>query len=730
MSASTVFATSQILAAAQPARTALESGVFSVAPANDFNGGRYLPPNSPLVTYYISDPQFEFLSRRGFTHNPLLKWLLEPADRNVILTQTAPLWVDELLRQRMEENKAHAQCGEVKGDVADTPLRSEIKRLEHILNRRGLPVEGYARGNHSSGNVFGVINLSSPWYHRVRNMRWFPFSLFRFSLDEQLEGAAEKPGDILRPQATMEAMHRILNNHREEMPKPKRISARVHAADGNGYQLLRSDDLEVTYPFSSDRLEETFKTFWRASKGTQTNAPRETRFWECVVNYDIADERQEQRGTEVNPIYLQASETARFTAEDGSEYPVYTISLDGLDHKNLVAAVGAGVTEFQTRLIETFMDRMLKENPNARFKISSHFSAAEIVDVPWYMPWRRRGTQQARDAFRKLLQREEVILFSYGHTHRRDVRDLNATLKLKRKSSLIEINAPSLIDYHPNDHQRNGDTQDARALVVEKLKFVEDQKGRRLTIDLEYRGLDEKDMVEGRTAAVDKALEDFERNHGYNRAKETVKELRNKHVIGWLKSHAKRFGEFLGNGVFRAAVNPKKWWNYWKDLTVAQYAIDNFTVVSTVNMFNEARHMIAFLESVATLIGTDPEPGQRAVRAQLLGLRMLLLENAYVRQQAFEKALANGERPSELKKYNDLFAISKTYRVADLLLRLKPGSPARAFAILASIRASREEFQKRRFFFFKVKPTTVANQLPTIEVPLPGVSSGRVALTG
>lgn len=707
-----------------------ESGVFAISAANDCTGGRYLSPNSPLVTYYISDPQFEFLSRRGFTHNPLLKWFLEPADRNVLLTQTAPLWMDELLRHRMEENKAHPQCGEVKGDVADSPLLSEIRRLETILSRRGLPVESYACGNHERGNVFGVFNLSSPWYHRVRNMSRFPFSLFRLSLDEQLEGAAENPGDILRPKATMEAMHRIVNNHRQDLPMPKRITTAVDQADGESYQLLKGEGKEERVPFTEENLERNFETFWKPSKGTEQNVTRETRFWECIVNYDIADERQKLRGTDVNPIYIQASETARFRADDGTDYPVYTISIDGLDHKNLVAALGAGVSEFQTRLIETFMDRMLRENSNARFKISSHFSASDIVDVPWYMPWRRRGTKKAREGFRKLLQREEVVLYSYGHTHRRALTDLNASLKLKRKTPLVEINAPSLIDYHPNDHQRNGNAQDARAIVVEKLKFVEDQKGRRLVIDLEYRGLDEKDMVEGRTPAVDKALDDFDRNHGYNRAKETAKELRNKHVVGWMKSHGKRFLEFLGRGVLQAPVRPKQWWAYWKDLSLSQYVIDNFTVVSTVNMFNEARHMISFLESVATFIGPDAEPGQKVVRAQLLGLRMLLLENAYTRQREFEKALASGERPSELKKYNDLFAISKTYRVADLLLRLKPGSPARAFAILASIRASREEFQKRRFFFFKVRPTTVPNQVPTIEVPLPGVSGRTAALGG
>src|SRR5678816_2937910 len=84
---------------AQLATSRLVGVVADIAPANDnLTGGRVLSPNASLATLYIADPQFEYLGRRGFTHNPLIKWLIEPADRNVILTQTAALWVDELIR--------------------------------------------------------------------------------------------------------------------------------------------------------------------------------------------------------------------------------------------------------------------------------------------------------------------------------------------------------------------------------------------------------------------------------------------------------------------------------------------------------------------------------------------------------------------------------------------------------------------------------------------------------
>ena len=673
-------------------------------------GGCLLSPGATATTLYIADTQFEHLSNRGFTHNPLIKWLLPPADRNVIATQTAALFVDELLRRVKEDHPDHPNnplAIEVKGDVADTPLKSEIERLKEIIRRRNIPVEGYTRGNHSSGNVFGVVNVSSPHYEKLRKV---PI-IGRFSLDDQLEGAAEDPGEILNQQATMEMMHRILHGHREEMRGPKRITTAVDAADYEGYRLLNRSE---RIAFSPENLERNFETFWKPSKGTVMELTRERRFWDCMVNYDIADQKHQFRGTDVNPIYLQASETARFRAEDGTEYPVYTISVDGLDHKNLIAAVGAGVSELQVRLIETFMERMRLENPRARFKISSHFSAKDLVDVPWYLPWRRRHGQKAREAFRRLLVREDVILYSFGHTHGRKVTDLNQELKLGRKIPLTEINVPSLIDYHPSLQRHDSDFHDARALVVEELKFQDDPiQGRAIIIDLQYRGLDQKDIRDGKTPEVEETLRNFTKDHGYMRARETNKMLRNKHWLGWLENHGKRLLEFGWYGVLNLFFRPRRWWRYWKEISVTQYAFDNFTVVSTVNMFNEAFHLMSFLESVAHFIKKDDETGQLAIKGQILGLRTALMEDFIVRRHQFEEALSGGHRPSELKQYNDLFRRTRMHRISDLLLKLREGGEARSFALLAGLEASKQEFH-----YHKRKPTNVPNKVPTITIPL------------
>lgn len=673
--------------------------------------GHVLSPGATATTLYLSDLQFEHLGKRGFTHNPLIKKRLPVADRNVIATQTAALFVDELLRQVKKDYEKGLLAIEIKGDVADTPLRSEIARLEKIiLNRQNIPVEGFARGNHDSENLYGVVNLSSPHYELVRK---FPL-VGRFSLDDQLEGTEGDPGEILTQKATMEAMHRIVNGHREGgIPGPGKIATSVHAADYDGYQLLKSKKKTA---FSAENLQKNFRAFWKRSKGTKMGLNRETQFWECIVNYDIADEKQKSRTTDVNPFYIQAAEVCRFRVSDGTDYPVYTISIDGLDHVNLVAATGAGISELQVRLIEIFMDQMLKENPRARFKFSCHFSAEDLAKTKLLFPWRRRRGKKAREAFRRLLSREEVILYSFGHTHSRGVTDLNKSLKLKRKTPLMEINVPSLIDYHPALHEESDEHQGARALVVEKLRFEENPDGaRQLAIDLEFRGLDRRHIQEGRTAEVEERLRAFAEEHGYIRARETVKMLRNRHLLGWLYNHSKRFFEFLWFGVF--SFFPLLRWGrcleYWKKFSITQYLIDNFTVVSTVNMFNEAYHLMSFLESVAHFIKEDDEPGQLAIKGQIEGLLTALRKEYIPRRHQFEEALSSGRRPAELKQYNDLFSRTKAYRLSELLMMLKEGSEARAFAILAGIDASREEF-----FHDKRKPTKVAGKVPAIIIPL------------
>lgn len=667
------------------------------------------------VVINLSDLQIDHLSRRGAFKNPLVDRYIHSADRNTISTQTLDVYVDALIKAIVDQYPQKDFRISVLGDVADTPYVQEIKRLHQILGQYPYPVLGYPRGNHSSGVVFGVINRASENYDLIRQL---PLLGGGFKLDEHLEGQADDPGDILTQSATMIAVRDIMGLHREMMDPIETIRVNVDRADGKSYCLLGPGSCEEKkVEFTKDYLERNFYTFWKEAPPSQTSVP----LWECIINHDVADEREDGRATRVNPLYLQATEIACFKNSKGEEYPLYTINIDGLDHTNLLAAKGAGISEFQVRLIEIFIDKKLKENPRARFRMAGHFSAEDdILKTPWYLPWRERKTKNAREAFYKLLSREEIISYTFGHTHRRNIRDLNQTLKLGRQTPLPSINVASLIDYHP--YENVSEPPNGRAATIEHYSFEESEDGIcTLKITISYEGLNAQDLTEaqGRTPQVDEAYQKFSKEHGYLRISETVNDLRNKHLKGWIWSHMKRLGDFLEKGLVWAITDHEKWKEYWAHMSLAQYIFDNLTVVSTVNMFNEAFHLMGFMQAVADLIGEEASPGDQAIKAQISGLRTALLEEYIPRHREFEAALSQGERASELKQYNDLFQRAHTYELTRLLTQLSPQSPARAFSIMAGIEASLQEYEVE-----KRPKSHVPNTLPPIQLTLSEISYG------
>ena len=668
-----------------------------------------MQPLQSCVVINLADLQIDHLSRRGAFKNPLVDFKIHSADRNAISTQTLHLYFHSLIQIIFLKHHSQNFHFSVFSHLADTPYVQEIRRLQDILAQYPHPIIGYPRGNHSSGIVFGVINEASGNYRRIRLI---PIIGGGFKLDEHLEGQADDPGDILTQGATILAVRDMLGLHRPPLDPVESINVKIDRADGEGYCVLSPAPCsEKRVAFSPENLERNFYTFWREAPASDTSVP----LWECVINHDVANEREDGRGTEVNPIYLQATQTTCFEDSQGREYPLYTINIDGLDHTNLLAAKGAAVSEFQIRLIENFIDKKLKENPRARFRMAGHFSAEDdIMKTPAYLPWRSRKTKSARNAFRKLLSREEIISYTFGHTHRRNIRDLNKTLKLGRKTPLMEINVPSLIDYHP--YEKAGELPHGRAATIEKYTFEESKDGQcTLKIDVSYEGLNPEDLSEshGRTSVVDQAYQAYSKDHGYLRIHETVNDLRNKHLKGWAWSHIKRFGDFCEKGVLWAITDHEKWNEYWNNMSLAQYVFDNLTVVSTVNMFNEAFHLMGFMQAVADLIGPEASTAELAIKAQILGLRTTLETEYKERKPKFEKALSKGERAHDLKQYNDLFQRAQSYKLTGLLTQLSPQSPARAFAILAGIEASRQEYKVE-----KRPKSRIANTVPPISLVL------------
>lgn len=633
-----------------------------------------LRPGQASVTLHVADPQLEYLGRRTFIDNSLLDYFVPSSNRNTVSMATAPLYVDTLLDHARRILCCDNVTMQILGDIPDTPCASEMADFEAILARHPIPVEGYDRGNHSSSNAFGVINLLSHFYRGLR-----AFFGQKIGLEDEICEACGGEDKVLTPRRTFEGMYRILHRTR----------------GGNGIEGL---NVRVE---KADNCKPTFATFWRPVASPDADGQERVSYWECLVNYDQADLPADKRKGKVTPFYIQATEEVRFQLEDGVEVPVYTISLDTLDSRNFISVL-PGVSELQIRLVEIFIEEKLKENPNARFKLSAHFPAERLNN--WTTPC------AVKKAFKRLLAREEVILFVCGHSHKRDVQDLTQKMGLKRKTPLMEIVIPSLVDYSPAQRGDSKAYQDARALGIERMRVERGADGRPvIKIDVEFKGLDPEDFSKEMTPEVRQALADYKARHGYMRARETFRDLQKKLLKGFLVRQWRRVKEF-----FTVAVNPrheKKFMEYWREESVFQRVFDNLTAISVAQMFNEAEHLIPLLRSLVTFMRADEGAGESAAVAQVEGVLRCLEAEYPARSTNFDTAVARGDRASELRRYNDLFVRTGVDRLSGALISLKAGGQARTFAALAGLEASREEYQ-----FHRGRPTRIPNKVPTISV--------------
>lgn len=675
------------------------------------------PVSTPIAsvgtTLYLADPQFEREGARSWLDNAGMDRIIPSAHRNVAAMLTAPLYTDTLLRQAKTMENSSPVKMQVLGDVADTPCESEMADFEEVLDRHPeIPVVGFDRGNHSSANAFGVVNILS------RPYQWLKKVLLKEkedTLEKQLCEKCGGPGTPLNPQKSFAAMHRILNRRRPDAPSVEEINVEVHDASYKG--------------FTPNQI---FRTFWR-------QAPGQEPFWECLVNYHVANQPERDRKSEISPFYLQAAEEGRVRTSDGREVPIFTISLDSQDLENPLAVL-PGISELQVRLVETFIDEMRARHPGALFKLSAHFPAGRILGKKeaWYdiRSWFNRTSRAARCAFKKLLSREEVILFVSGHVHSREVHDLTEQFGLDRKTPLREIVVPSVTDFSPVRKAGSEKLSDARAIGVESMTVEKGKDGRHhLKIEVDYRGLDPEDLKgKGLTPAVEEAVSRQDREHGYQKTLETMLQklgrplflgfggpLGRRLIWQFLK---KRLWSFWGFLTAVALPLPFLWipllWkrfqNYLRKPSFVQDIFDALTVVSTEQMFNEAEHLLPFFESLTQFIAKETEPGDAAAEAVLAGVQKVYadLKTHYnARRPGFDAAVKDKTDAAQLTQYKDLFERAGLDVLPAMLLNLKEEGEARAFAVMVGLESARAEYE-----FHRRKPTEVPNDALTVTIPI------------
>jgi hypothetical protein len=216
-------------------------------------------------------------------------------------------------------------------------------------------------------------------------------------------------------------------------------------------------------------------------------------------------------------------------------------------------------------------------------------------------------------------------------------------------------------------------------------------------------------LKEGRTPEVDAKLNWFKEKHGYQRAKETVDDLKRRHIRGFFRRRLRHLGECLG--LFGGEALRRGWRRLFSPV---QALFDNFTVVSTFQMFNECEHYIPFLDSLVHFMKMDEAGvGETAARAQIEGVLTLLRKEYADRRPRFEAAVSRGESAADLKQYNDLYERAGMHLLPELFLKLKMGGQARAFAVLTGLDASQEEYE-----YHRGRPTKVPNKVPTVSIPV------------
>ena len=120
-----------------------------------------------------------------------------------------------------------------------------------------------------------------------------------------------------------------------------------------------------------------------------------------------------------------------------------------------------------------------------------------------------------------------------------------------------------------------------------------------------------------------------------------------------------------------------------------------------------------FLQSVIHFVGEEEDTESLAVKAQIETVLTVLQGQTEARYAEFIAAINRLEPPSELRKYNDLYVLTGVDQLPGILLGLKVGSEARAYALLVGLASSRAEY-----YFHRRKPAHVPKRIPPVVVKI------------
>jgi hypothetical protein len=623
---------------------------------------------------YAGDFQFRTPQNQGPVQNAAFdKGIITVALRSLYGDAAAPSYVVQLIKHAHDsiENKNDFSGIVGMGDYFDMGCEQERDMLsiaiEHMLQEDpNLRFTLMVPGNHDGGQFMGTLWSTKNFGNVV--------GIFYPKLIEDVQtGICGEADAIEERHESVRDLHGVFTD---------RLSLNdvtTHVKNGNRRLFRREDGEKIR--FRKDP-EKAFDQLWHKTKGDER--------WECVIHYDAnlfgqhgeEDHSHEPNPDKLNPfkklkefahvrgdvkqwIQLQAHKQVEFQTSTGSTVPIYNIALDTMDftsYSDFSGTIKGHISKLQISVIENFMDEQLKENPNAKFKLAMHYPIDKLVC-------------SSQGAFKKLLERDEIILVTDAHVHERGFEaNLGDRYKLKRLTPLPHLTIPSTADL----------THD---VVVEDMAFSEVDHNAQIDFTFHYEALDETE-IPGATPLVFEALNYFETEVAVIKERKLGKMpssiyINENDAIQTYDAQLKR----VANGHANRGMQIREILNIV--LRLKGRASDKFVAEGSIpQMKVDFEYFLLYLEIVAGLLKDED-----AQKYEKLFKKIAELKSQYgYWKEDYEYRKKQNLSHSKLALFNNLYTLADLDEIYNFLNDEVPvGGQTKAFILIAGLRASNEE---------------------------------------
>lgn len=411
-------------------------------------------------------------------------------------------------------------------------------------------------------------------------------------------------------------------------------------------------------------------------------------------NYDDYDNESGKRISEFSShpgdakewIDLQAAQVADFeTDEAGKTVPVYQIALDTMDltgYGDAESAVFGHMSQFQVSAVESFMDHMLSQNPNAKFKLVTHHPIYDLVC-------------SSKSAYKRLLEREEVVLVVDAHVHERGFdEDITKEYHLDRKTALARLTIPS-------------STDEPREVVAEKMTLVKQEEGKyNLQFEFDHHRLTEDDIASPETdVPVYEAADELEQilidNKKQLYEEFTQKGIKTKKLTNdagepkWIYLNEDEVIAQLKDPLLKRIANGKahRDMQVWTALKMFYSLGGGFSrkltaEISIKDMQLDFEATLPYLDLIVALL---KEEGFEDRASDLE--RRVVFAKAYYQTwlMDYNRRVAQNFDDDGLRIYNNLYTTTKLDEMYNVIMALPDELYAKKFAMIVGMRASEEE---------------------------------------